>query len=512
MTLRKKADELGGLIKTFIGLRLITQAVSIASGFLFFYYTMRGFISGFTGSDIVAAMLGILILIAIEFSVQYTVTKGIKFAYLKNGRLATGLGLLAAMFFSISFYISTQGIYLAFTDTTDKVVNVDEGYADEKAMIIAEYDQRIQEMKQDLEKIKAPSWNKGNLTTPQQEQMAKTRAEINSLYDEKAAALSRLKADHEAELASVEGSAEKQASDYYLYVCIILMMELLTNGLITHWYYEIKREEDPGLAIEDEYSTLLEQQQNNIRATFFNDSVDCQREIVAQLQNIRSQRTAYTPTLRDYQIAASASPHIVGSRPEIGRPSTTLCSADGEAPTADTDSGNNDESLVRPSTTTAPTDDPVSAADRSKKHPVVRGFSQNSSEYGDFCEDGKFYKIQRLECPPLNPEYEAAARKWEQNQATLTPSDPEVNGYATDNTDNTDTTDSTPPRLSVGAENTDITHIPTFDKNGKPIADGYCHCCGKSLAGMRADAKWCSPVCRAKGNGFKSVKPAYLKN
>lgn len=303
MTLRKKAEELGGLIKTFKGLRLITQAASVASGFCFFYYSMSQFIKGFVGAGVVAAILGIAILIAIECAVQYTLTKCTKMVCIKDYSLATGLGVLAVMFFGISFYISTNGIYLAMSDTTDKVVNVAEGYDDAKAMVAAEYDSRIAEMKKDLAAIKAPSWNKGNLTTPQQELMAKTRAEINKLYDEKADALSRLKDEHSAELESISEGAEKQASDYYMYVVVLMSMELMTNVLITFWFYQIKKQEDPNLAIHDEYSTLLERQTETIKRSFWNDSQLVQAQLAAQLGNMFSQRTAYTAPL-PYQVAA----------------------------------------------------------------------------------------------------------------------------------------------------------------------------------------------------------------
>lgn len=515
MTLRPWAKELKGLINAFKGLRVLTQLISICSGFCFFYYTASRFIKGFPGAEALSVVLALGLLICIECLVQYSLTKGVKMLMQRQGSWAVGLGILAVVTFAGSFFISTEGIYLAVSDTRDHFENLDSKYDDAVSLVKAEYDERIASIEASIQAIKAPSWNHGDLTTPQQQLLAQQRAKKDALYTERSQALEKLKKEHQADKQSVVDTAEKKASDYYMYVSIILVMELMTNVLISLWYYRIYEQEHPDEALEDRCKGAIAEQEDKIQSimdaqfgSYANSYYNKMAGVMIGQQSVENARMGRlqiaarsSVTDSDYEEYLRYKAQMKSTRGDdttipAGLPQPEGTSGERPAPkkragfVVETEPDNNSNPETAPAQEREP--EPVSVPEDSD----------------NMLNDPKWHTMDVEKYP--NPDSREVVE-------LPYPSDTDTDNYPAGEADNgytyqvtriTDNTDNVPPTFKGGEKSEPVFRI---NENGKKVPNGYCYCCHKPLVGKRKDAIWCGPVCKAEGNGFDNVKVDYLK-
>jgi len=247
-TLKPTADEFTVFILAFGLLKYTACVVSVASGFAFFYYKLKDLITGFANADVVSAFLAVILLVCLEIITNTSTAKGFKMLFKQRFAAASGCVIIAALFFCTSFKISCEGIYLALSDTHKETANITAKYSDDAAELKRANAAKIANYESDIAALIGPAWNNGALTTEQLRMRQTYRNAIDSIYKTEKKDLAALMAAQSSELAAANAAASSSAEDYRGYVAIILLLEILANGILQ--YYNKKILHDTDTAIE----------------------------------------------------------------------------------------------------------------------------------------------------------------------------------------------------------------------------------------------------------------------
>ncbi len=243
-TLKPTAEEFTLFILAFGLLKYTACAVSIASGFAFFYYKLTDLIAGFKIADFVAAFLAVVMLVCLELITNTATAKGFKMLFKQRFRAAVGCIIIATCFFSVSFKISCQGIYLALSDTHKETQNIAAKYDEQLDELKKSDAAKIQAYQSDIDAIVGPAWNNYALTTYQTETRQHYRAQIDSIYKEQRRQVAAIEDAKAHELAATNAAASSNAEDYRGYVAIILILEILANGVLQFYNKKILHDTD----------------------------------------------------------------------------------------------------------------------------------------------------------------------------------------------------------------------------------------------------------------------------
>jgi len=241
------AREFWGLIGGFVLLRLVTSFVSIFSGFAFFNVTFAGLIDSHAARVFAAvALLSVVEVITAAFLFKFF---KFVFAYRWAGAGAMFLGV--ALFFGVSFYTSTRGIALYKSDTTEQAATVEQANAAAVDSVKAYYAGQVELLRASIEGITPPRWNvdrDGNpqLTTDQQRTKTELYNKILSLQQEQAAALKEQAAHTDSQRGEINAAAAVDADKYAGYVCAIMILQLIANGVLCFLYSRIYHENNRG--------------------------------------------------------------------------------------------------------------------------------------------------------------------------------------------------------------------------------------------------------------------------
>ncbi|MBO7566333.1 MAG: hypothetical protein J6T60_04475 [Bacteroidales bacterium] len=257
-TLKPTAEEFTLFILAFGVLKYTACAVSVASGFAFFYYKLKDLITGFNNADITAGILAIILLICVELITNTSVAKGFKMLFKQRFAAAVACIVIASIFFTASFKISCEGIYLALSDTHKETENITAKYTDDAAELRKTNAAKIQAYESDIAALVGPAWNNNALTTEQLRMRQAYRNAIDSIYKAERRELAAIQEAQAAELSAANAAASSSAADYRGYVAIILLLEILANGVLQ--FYNKKILHDTDTAIEkkefiDDYIT-----------------------------------------------------------------------------------------------------------------------------------------------------------------------------------------------------------------------------------------------------------------
>lgn len=241
------AREFWGLIGGFVLLRLVTSFVSIFSGFAFFNVTFAGLIDSHTARVFAAvALLSVVEVITAAFLFKF-----FKFVYAFKWQAAAAMFLGVALFFGVSFYTSTRGIALYKSDTTEQAATIEQANAAAVDSVKAYYAGQVELLRASIDAITPPRWNvdrDGNpqLTTEQQRTKTDLFNKILSLQQEQAAALKEQAANTDSKRGEINAAAAVDADKYAGYVCVIMIMQLIANGVLCFLYSRIYHENNRG--------------------------------------------------------------------------------------------------------------------------------------------------------------------------------------------------------------------------------------------------------------------------
>ena len=237
------AREFWGLIAGFILLRLLTSFVSIFSGFAFFRVNFAGVIDNPVARIIAAVGL----LAVIEVITAAFLFKMFKFVFAYRWAAAGAMFAGVALFFSISFYTSTNGIALYKSDTTEQAATANERATAAADSVRAYYAGQVAILRANIDAITPPRWNvdgNGNpqLTTQQQATKTDLYNKILSLQAEQRQALQTAADDADKVWQGITAAADADADKYAGYVTAIMILQLIANGVLCFLYSRIYHE------------------------------------------------------------------------------------------------------------------------------------------------------------------------------------------------------------------------------------------------------------------------------
>lgn len=245
------AREFWALICGFILLRLATSFVSIFSGFAFFNVELCSVLP----SDMLRKIAAILLLVCIELITAGFLFKLFKFIFAQRWQLAASMLVGVCVFFFISFHTSTAGIALYMSDTSEQKITLENKSAAGVDSVANFYDNQISILNASLEQIKPQTWNKRRqktadgrdttvylLTTQQENTKTEIYNKILALQNAKSSAIADYKLSVEKQKTDVQTAANIEADKYYIYVVIIMLLQLSSNGVLCYFYSRIYHE------------------------------------------------------------------------------------------------------------------------------------------------------------------------------------------------------------------------------------------------------------------------------
>jgi hypothetical protein len=248
---QETAREFGGLILGFVLLRLATSAVSIFSGWAFFNVELSALIANDTARELSAvALLAIIEAITAGFLFKF-----FKFIFAHRWGVAGAMLAGVAVFFFVSFHTSTRGIALYKSDTTNKNVFIEQKAAAGVDSITNYYNQQIELLKISIAEIRPQTWNKRHqttadgrdttiylLTTAQENTKTELYNKIIALQAAQSDAIREYRRGIDTEKQTNQAAANVEADKYFLYVAMIMLLQLSANGVLCFFYSRIYHE------------------------------------------------------------------------------------------------------------------------------------------------------------------------------------------------------------------------------------------------------------------------------
>ena len=287
-TLKPTAEEFTLFILAFGVLKYTACAVSVASGFAFFYYKLKDLITGFNNADITAAVLAIVLLICVELITNTSVAKGFKMLFKQRFAAALACIVIASIFFTASFKISCEGIYLALSDTHKETENITAKYTDDAAELRKTNAAKIQAYESDIAALVGPAWNNYALTTEQLRMRQAYRNAIDSIYKAERRELAAIQEAQTAELSAANAAASSSAADYRGYVAIILLLEILANGVLQYYNKKILHDTDTAIEKKEFIDDYITQSRAEL-ADAIEDNLNKEKTLYMSIINERSE-------------------------------------------------------------------------------------------------------------------------------------------------------------------------------------------------------------------------------
>jgi len=201
-------------------------------------------------SKIISIASTIAILILLELLVHFLLAKFFKFALKYHVQTAIFLLFAVTSVFLLSFQLSTQGLSINESAKVSKVELITDNLDTEVNNLELETKQNIDFLRNEINTIKsAPQgWINGKrsiLTAKQLQDIKDYNAEINKLRQALRTQTKELennaKNDKESNLKEVTSTANK----YYVFISIIMLIEIISSMFLMYSWSKIQMENDP---------------------------------------------------------------------------------------------------------------------------------------------------------------------------------------------------------------------------------------------------------------------------
>ena len=258
-------DEWLAVILLVLVLKLGTSAVSIFSG----WYYLQNFYTDFVSSELAARCFSVLSLILIEFLNALFLAKFFKFALRVDFKTAVMPLICAALTFSVSFIISTNGIAVYVNESETQTESVKTDFAEQKNSVSRETEKNIADVESYIETIKAnpENWSNGKrciLSTEQNREIAVAFNRIEEYKESAAARIAEIEKAESAELSATTTEIKATAERYYKIVAIIMLIQISCSALLWFFYSKIAMQDSPTDGYEENITDVLQRTDNLI--------------------------------------------------------------------------------------------------------------------------------------------------------------------------------------------------------------------------------------------------------
>lgn len=238
--------------------KIATSAVSVFSG----YYYLIDVFRGLFGNIALQKTFAVLSLVLIELLNALFLAKAFKFILRLNNAKWIFPMCLSAGLFTISFIVSTNGIAIYTSDKVDISNNIAEKYENLIQQVNAETSANIELVKNQIQNIKEnpTDWKDGKrcvLSAIQLNEINKCYDKITAYQTYKEQKIRELTHSKTVELADNQAVTINTASRYYVYVSVIMALQIVSSFLLWFFWCKISMEDDTENAERETIETSL---------------------------------------------------------------------------------------------------------------------------------------------------------------------------------------------------------------------------------------------------------------
>jgi len=246
-------------------LDIIATVLSVYSG----YFYLSILLIQMLESKAAAQISTIAILIILELLVHFLLAKFFKFALKFVATVAIPTLLFLGFLYSISFYMSTQGLSINESSKVDKTELINENKNVEIENIKKQSENEIQYFKSEIETIKAnpQGWTNGKrniLTAAQLTTIKEYNKSINEIKQLARNDIKSLEKQAQIDKKSNLQEVTSTANNYYAFISILMLVELIASGFLMFSWSQIQSENEPEkhikskvIDISTQYKSLL---------------------------------------------------------------------------------------------------------------------------------------------------------------------------------------------------------------------------------------------------------------
>ena len=233
------------IILLVLTVKIATSAVSVFSG----YYYLVDVYRGLFGSETLQKTFAVISLTLIELLNALFLAKAFKFILRLNNLKWIFPLLLSAGLFVISFVTSTNGIALYTSNKVDISATINDKYATKITAINAETSANVDLIKERITNIKEnpTDWKNGQrciLSATQLKEISDCYDKIAAYQNYKELKIKELTQEKNAELSENQAVTTNTAERYYMYVSVIMCIQIVSSFLLWFFWCKISAEDD----------------------------------------------------------------------------------------------------------------------------------------------------------------------------------------------------------------------------------------------------------------------------
>ena len=226
--------------------KLITSVISIFSGF----YYLDSVFYGLFNSEGLSKFFSCFGLVLIEGLNALFLAKFFKFLLRFNNLKWVFPLVLSAAVFSLSFYISCNGIAIYTADKVDLTKNIESKYFSEIEALKNDTEKQIKVIKEHIDNVKnnPTEWRDGRrcvLSALQLSEIQDCYNKITELTKEQKTQIAKVQELKNVELSENQSNTANESAKFYKYVAVIMIIQFLTSLALWFFWCKISNEDDP---------------------------------------------------------------------------------------------------------------------------------------------------------------------------------------------------------------------------------------------------------------------------
>ena len=251
--------------------RIIIIGISIYCGYFFFNSYLQSHIE----SKAVVFYCSVLLSFFVESFAAIFLDKLFKFALKRQIKTATGLFLAVVLFYSLSFYSSTNGLALKQYANNDKSELIKNNTNIESENLSKQKENEISELQKNIELIKAnpEGWQNSKrciLTGAQLETIKQYNEQIYKIRTDFKTDITKLNDKLEANVNENKIIATNEANKFYSFACFIMLFQIITSFMLRFFKFKIYHEVDEILAKGEQTQNVVSNLSNIVWSTLIN--------------------------------------------------------------------------------------------------------------------------------------------------------------------------------------------------------------------------------------------------
>jgi len=261
-----KEWRLGIIILTIV--KVVTWIISIYAGYYFLFKITLPVVE----KTAVAGLISVVMLMITEFLTWVALSKSYKFMLKRLWQTAVFSGIIALGIYSLSFYITTNGLAMRQADKIDKTEVIVDNSSLEVEQIKQNYAQRITDYRTEIATIKANpnGWINGKakrLTVEQLRDIKAFNLMIDSLGRAQKTEIAAIKDNKDTELSTNLVNTTAEANKYHNIVVVVMIVQAICNFLLMFSWSRIFDENDNLANIREDLTRV----KNTLIYNFFQD-------------------------------------------------------------------------------------------------------------------------------------------------------------------------------------------------------------------------------------------------